>query len=78
MSKKAQFALFSPQAGLNWKALLDREWVRVEREHLTLIGDGVFYTPLVQGLLAADRVAELRRNRVAGAGSGTETLREVG
>ena len=24
MSKKAQFALFSPQAGLNWKALLDR------------------------------------------------------
>ena len=61
-----------------WKALLDREWVRVEREHLTLIGDGVFYTPLVQGLLAADRVAELRRNRVAGAGSGTETLREVG
>src|SRR6516225_5371722 len=24
MSKKPQFALFSPQAGLNWKALLDR------------------------------------------------------
>ena len=61
-----------------WKALLDRDWIRVQGEHLTLIGDGVFYTPLVQGLLAADRLEELRRSRVAGGGSATEALREVG
>jgi oxygen-independent coproporphyrinogen-3 oxidase len=48
-----------------WRALLEREWVLVDPEHLTLVGDGVFHTPLVQGLLAADRLEAMRQKRAA-------------
>jgi oxygen-independent coproporphyrinogen III oxidase len=50
-----------------WDALIDLGWARVTPAHLELIGDGVFYTPLIQSLLAQDRVVELRRSMVAGA-----------
>jgi len=44
-----------------WKALTDLGWVRITSSHVELVGDGVFYTPLIQSLLARDRVLELRR-----------------
>jgi len=44
-----------------WPALQERGWVEVSERQLTLVGDGVFYTPLIQGLLAAERLEELRR-----------------
>ncbi len=47
-----------------WNALAEREWVLIEPRRVLLIGDGVFYTPLIQNLLARDRVEELRRGRV--------------
>jgi oxygen-independent coproporphyrinogen-3 oxidase len=46
-----------------WQALDECGWVEVTSDHLTLIGDGVFYTPLIQGLLAQERMEELRRSR---------------
>jgi coproporphyrinogen III oxidase-like Fe-S oxidoreductase len=49
-----------------WHALLEREWVLVDPEHLTLTGDGVFHTPLVRGLLAGDRLEAMRRTRATG------------
>jgi oxygen-independent coproporphyrinogen-3 oxidase len=47
-----------------WLALEEREWVRIEPRTLTLVGDGVYYTPLIQSLLAADRLEEMRRARL--------------
>jgi oxygen-independent coproporphyrinogen III oxidase len=46
-----------------WQAFREREWVLVDTEYITLIGDGVFHTPLVQGLLATDRLEAMRRTR---------------
>jgi oxygen-independent coproporphyrinogen-3 oxidase len=44
-----------------WESLADLGWVTVTPSHVQLVGDGVFYTPLLQSLLARDRVLELRR-----------------
>jgi oxygen-independent coproporphyrinogen-3 oxidase len=46
-----------------WQALDDCGWVEIRSDQLTLVGDGVFYTPLIQGLLAQERMEELRRSR---------------
>jgi oxygen-independent coproporphyrinogen-3 oxidase len=46
-----------------WEALAERRWVTVTDEHITLVDDGVFYTPLIQGLLARTRLEEMRQHR---------------
>lgn len=48
-----------------WEALAERGWVSITPARLELVGDGVFYTPLIQSLLARDRVGELRRSEFA-------------
>jgi oxygen-independent coproporphyrinogen-3 oxidase len=48
-----------------WESLTDLGWVTVTPSHIQLVGDGVFYTPLIQSLLARDRVLELRRTGLA-------------
>jgi oxygen-independent coproporphyrinogen-3 oxidase len=49
-----------------WQALSERGWAEISPEKATLIGDGVFYTPLIQGLLSHDRMEEIRRSRSGG------------
>ena len=53
-----------------WKALEEWEFIRVTPEKITLIGDGPFYTPMIQTLLAEKRYRDLRdrvvRERVGG------------
>jgi coproporphyrinogen III oxidase-like Fe-S oxidoreductase len=46
-----------------WQASRERGWVTIDPERLALVGDGVFYTPLLQGLLAHERMEELRRSK---------------
>ena len=46
-----------------WQALLERGFITIDPDRLALVGDGVFYTPLIQGLLAHERMEELRRSR---------------
>jgi hypothetical protein len=48
-----------------WEALAERGWVTITDEHIALVGDGVFYTPLIQGLLARARLEEMRQIRNA-------------
>jgi oxygen-independent coproporphyrinogen-3 oxidase len=48
-----------------WESLADLGWVTVTASRIQLVGDGVFYTPLIQSLLARDRVLELRRTGFA-------------
>ena len=48
-----------------WEALADREWVVITDEQIQLVGDGVFYTPLIQGLLAQARLEEMRHTRTS-------------
>ena len=45
-----------------WEALAELGWIKVTPARLELVGDGVFYTPLIQSLLAQERVQELRRS----------------
>src|SRR5262249_19127448 len=46
-----------------WAALFERGWAALEPEKLALVDDGIFYTPLIQGLLAAGRQDDMRRGR---------------
>jgi oxygen-independent coproporphyrinogen-3 oxidase len=43
-----------------WEALQEYEFVEVTPEKIRLVGDGPFYTPLIQTLLAEARYRELR------------------
>jgi oxygen-independent coproporphyrinogen-3 oxidase len=51
-----------------WEALVERGWVEIRDGKLLLVGDGVFYTPLVQDLLHRDRMDEIRRSKGVGVG----------
>lgn len=48
-----------------WKALEEYEFIEVTPEKIRLIGDGPFYTPLIQTLLAEKRYGQLRERLVA-------------
>jgi oxygen-independent coproporphyrinogen III oxidase len=49
-----------------WTALQEFEFVEIDADKVKLVGDGPFYTPLVQTLLAEARYRELRDKMVAG------------
>jgi oxygen-independent coproporphyrinogen-3 oxidase len=46
-----------------WQAFGELGWLSLTPDRLTLVGDGVFYTPLLHGLLTLERMDELRRAR---------------
>jgi oxygen-independent coproporphyrinogen-3 oxidase len=48
-----------------WEVLAEQGWVKISPTCVELVGDGVFYTPLIQSLLAQDRVGELRRSELS-------------
>jgi oxygen-independent coproporphyrinogen-3 oxidase len=48
-----------------WHALTERGWVEITQEKATLVGDGVFYTPLIQSLFAHERMEEMRKGKSA-------------
>lgn len=50
--------LVSEYAGA-WEALVDRGFVTIDETYVRLVGDGVFYTPMIQTLLSRERIAEL-------------------
>ena len=50
-----------------WEALVELEWAVVGDDLITIERDGVFYLPLVQNLLARDRLEAMRRERAAAA-----------
>ncbi|HJQ31334.1 MAG TPA: radical SAM protein [Pyrinomonadaceae bacterium] len=43
-----------------WTALEERDFVRVSPEKIEVVGDGIFYTPMIQTLLAQKRYRVLR------------------
>ena len=46
-----------------WTAFEELDWIEVSRDRVTLIGDGVFYLPLLQSALAHDRNEQMRRKQ---------------
>ena len=48
-----------------WRALEETGWVTVSDDALRVQDDGVFYLPLIQNMLAHDRLEEMRRCRSA-------------
>ncbi|MGH7279720.1 MAG: coproporphyrinogen-III oxidase family protein, partial [Candidatus Rokuibacteriota bacterium] len=55
-----------------WEGLSEQGWIAVTDNTLRIVGDGVFYTPLIQGLLAEERREELRK--AAKTGTAMESL----
>jgi oxygen-independent coproporphyrinogen-3 oxidase len=43
-----------------WDALLDLGWIKLANDKLSLIKEGIYYTPLIQNMLATRRNNELR------------------
>ena len=56
--------LFDEHAAI-WQALAEREWAAVTGDRISLTGDGVFYTPLIQSILGARRTEELKRSMIS-------------
>ena len=48
-----------------WDAFGDLGWVRVWDDLVTVVGDGVFYLPLLQNALAHDRLRQMRKKQPA-------------
>ena len=48
-----------------WTAFGDLGWVRVSDDRVTVLGDGVFYLPLIQNALAYDRLMQMRKKQPA-------------
>jgi oxygen-independent coproporphyrinogen-3 oxidase len=44
-----------------WYVLSELKWADVTSEKISLIGDGIYFTPLIQTLLASKRIEELQR-----------------
>jgi oxygen-independent coproporphyrinogen-3 oxidase len=44
-----------------WQALLDRGWAKITEDRITLIGDGVYYTPMIETLLGKERIDVLKK-----------------
>ncbi|MCU1273703.1 MAG: putative Oxygen-independent coproporphyrinogen oxidase (modular protein), partial [Bryobacterales bacterium] len=44
-----------------WQALVERGWARITDDRITLIGDGVYYTPMIETLLGKDRIEVLKK-----------------
>jgi oxygen-independent coproporphyrinogen-3 oxidase len=55
-----------------WQALSERGWADVTPQRVALVGDGVFYTPMIQGLLAHQRMEDIRKAK-----SGASVVAEV-
>ena len=47
-----------------WKVLVDKEWATIDERFVSIVGDGVFYLPLIQNLLSHDRSEAMRKERV--------------
>lgn len=48
-----------------WETLEELDWVHVAPERIALVGDGIFYVPLVQNLMALERTEAMRHERSA-------------
>ena len=48
-----------------WDAFEDLGWVTVSDDRVTVLGDGVFYLPLIQNALGHDRLHQMRRKQPA-------------
>ncbi len=46
--------------GAVWEELENRQWIRLSETHVEFVGDGQYYIPMIQALVAKNRLAELR------------------
>ena len=49
-----------------WSVLAELDWVRVEDREIRILGDGAFYLPLIQNLIARERLESMRKERTTG------------
>jgi hypothetical protein len=48
-----------------WQVLEQEGWAVIDSDLVRIQGDGVFYLPLIQNLLAYERSAEMRKARTS-------------
>lgn len=46
-----------------WEVLAERGWASVTEATVTIVGDGVFYLPLIQNVLALERQEQIRKGQ---------------
>ena len=46
-----------------WEAFTDLGWVTISDDRVTVLGDGLFYLPLIQNALGYDRLEQMRHSR---------------
>lgn len=46
-----------------WQVLDELGWAKLDRSKIEIVGDGIFYLPLIQNLLSHDRTDEMRKSR---------------
>jgi len=67
VDRKAKIALFGRDVVDDylavWQALEELSWVSINDDDIQILGDGVFYIPLIQNLLAHDRNEAIRKKR---------------
>ncbi len=44
-----------------WHVLQERRWIEITSQKIMLIGDGIYFTPLIQALLSSKRNEDIRR-----------------
>ena len=73
VSRPSFFSLFGRDVVADhaavWQGLEEEGWVTVDAKAIHVIGDGVFYLPVIQNLVAHDRSEEMRKSRNAEIGA---------
>ncbi|MCP4135638.1 MAG: hypothetical protein GY754_32015 [bacterium] len=42
-----------------WGPLSEKEWISISDNRINIVGDGAFFTPIIQGLVANERKNEI-------------------
>ena len=46
-----------------WQVLDELGWAKIDTAQIAIVGDGIFYLPVIQNLLSHDRTNEMRKSR---------------
>jgi oxygen-independent coproporphyrinogen-3 oxidase len=48
-----------------WRVLEELAWAKISDDRIALLGEGVFYLPMIQNLLSHERIDQMRKGRAA-------------
>lgn len=67
LNRKAYLKLFKKDAyddyKLIWQAIEKMGWAEISDKDIKLLGEGIYYTPLIQTLISSNRIQEIRKEQ---------------